>query len=56
MFDLKGLMVIAFGGIGAFMGMLLIPGFWMFDAMSYAWIGPVGGMVIGGIVGRELER
>ena len=56
MFDLRGLLVIAFAGIGAFLGMLLIPGFWLFDAMSYAWLAPVGGMVIGGLIGREFER
>jgi len=56
MFDLRGLLVVAFAGIGAALSLFLIPVFWLFDAMSYAWLAPVVGLVLGGFVGRELER
>ena len=56
MFDLKGLLVIVFAGLGAILGSVMIPGFWIFGAMSHAWMAPVIGLLIGGLFGRELER
>lgn len=56
MFDLRGLLVVSLAGVGAALSMFTIPVFWLFDAMSYAWLAPIIGLVLGGLIGRELER
>ncbi|MDQ7008441.1 MAG: hypothetical protein Q9Q40_14560 [Acidobacteriota bacterium] len=56
MFDMRGLLVVVFAGFGAALSLFFIPVFWLFDAMSYAWLAPAAGLVLGGLVGRELER